>query len=338
MMNDIPPRIIGIGNALVDLTYHVPDLASLPVSLQKDSACLISTEQWHELNRALSNPSNISPGGSSSNTIAGIANLGGAAGLIGVIADDDNGRLLERNLQELSIHSYLAKSASQDKATGNCIVLISEDGTRTMAAYIGVAGELSPQHITKEPICHADVLFLEGYLFDTPKAQEAFYHACAIANEHQTKTIFSLSDISCVQKHKDAICSFLDTIDILFGNRAEILALTDSDNLDDAARRLYTHNIEQACITDGANGAYTVNEKAIVHSPAHYTAQVIDLNGAGDGFAAGFLYAYLYGQSESTDFHACARLGHAYAQKVVETSGPRPSVDAMKDILSQYAS
>lgn len=311
--------IIGIGNALVDLTFEVPSLSDIDPPLEENSARLLSNKEWGILKSNLKNPINLSPGGSACNTIAGIAALGGDTGFIGVIGHDPIANTIKQDLKNNSIKSYLVQSTNPKEPTGCCIVIITPDGNRTMAACLGASVDLSPDHIPEHVISSAHSIFLEGFLFDKTEARNAFVKASKIAKENNVQVAFSLSDISCVRSNKQEILDLLDYVDLLFGNYLEIQLLTDTNSPKDACKALQDIGINNACVTLDEKGALTLHDNTVEHSPAYAISQTTDLNGAGDGFAAGFLFAL----SKGIAFHESAKVANIFAAHVVQEHGPR---------------
>jgi sugar/nucleoside kinase (ribokinase family) len=308
--------IVGIGNSLIDLTFHTPSLD--PFDLTPESAQILPFNQWNELRDLLGKPASISPGGSACNTIAGLAGLGENTGFIGLVGNDNTGNLLKKHLNKINVDSYLA-SSEHDHPTGCCIVIVTPDGKRTMATCIGAASHFAPHHVPANIISSANTILLEGYLFDHEDAQQAFIKAASTAKEHNTSVAFSLSDPSCVRNHKEPILKLLPLINILFSNAEEAMLLTNTSSPADACSELQKIGITNAAITLEDKGALTLAENTVKHTPAFPISHVVDLNGAGDAFAAGFLFALTHNVS----FHDATKTANSFAARVVETHGSR---------------
>ncbi|MSO86273.1 MAG: adenosine kinase [Acidimicrobiia bacterium] len=281
---------------------------------------LIDTERAESLYAAMGQGIEVS-GGSAANTIAGIAAFGGRAAYIGRVGDDELGAVFARDLRATGA-SYTCPPAPDGPPTGRCLVIVSPDAERTMNTYLGSSELFGPDDLDEDLIAAGKVVYLEGYLFDRPAAQEAFWMASRIAHDAGRQVSLTLSDTFCVQRHQDAWRSLLaDQIDLLFANEGEVMALYGVTTVGEAIERVM-NDVEIAAITRGEHGSLVVNKGEVIEVAAHPVDVVVDTTAAGDLYAAGFLFGFTSGRS----LEGCGRLGSLGASAVIGHTGARPAL------------
>ncbi len=312
--------VIAVGNALVDvLSNETVELLGL-LDLDKGTMTMVDRDLSDSIYAALS-PGVESSGGSAANTVAGVASFGGRAAFVGRVGDDQFGQVFAHDLAALGI-AFDGARAKADGPTGRCLVIVTPDADRTLCTYLGVASELSPDDLPVELIDDARFTYLEGYLWDQPTAKEAFRAAAARAHQAGRKVALSLSDPFCVDRHR---VDFLDLIsgdvDLLFANDDELRSLYEVDDFDTAIQKVRNH-CEIAAVTCGAQGSVIVSGDDLHEVAAHPVDTVVDTTGAGDLYAAGFLFALARGYDPIT----AGRLGGLAASEVISHMGARPEV------------
>jgi sugar/nucleoside kinase (ribokinase family) len=313
--------VVGIGNALVDVIAHAADTFLVEHALTKGSMELIDTDRAVHLYRALGTAVEMS-GGSAANTMCGVASLGGRAAYIGKVSDDDLGNVFGHDLNALGV-SFRRGAPAADTPTGRCIIVVTPDAQRTMNTYLGVSSLLSSDDLDEVAIADGAVLYMEGYLFDRDDAKKAFRRAAGVAHEAGRKVSLTLSDSFCVDRHRQDFAALVrDEVDILFGNSDELCSLYELDSLDQAIARVRSE-CELAAITAGKEGSFIVSADDVVEVPAEPVARVLDTTGAGDLYAAGFLYGY----TRDLPLAECGRIGSIAAAEVISHVGPRPLVE-----------
>ncbi|MEX0969277.1 MAG: adenosine kinase [Paracoccaceae bacterium] len=315
-------QVVGIGNAMVDVLARVDDAFLAENSVEKGIMTLIDTARATELYGQMGPAREVS-GGSAANTIAGLAALGARTAYIGKVKDDQLGAIFAHDLraQGAGYETPLAP-ASHKAETGRCMVLVSPDGERSMSTYLGVSEFLSPDDIDAAQMAQAEWLYLEGYRFDGPDSQAAFAKAIAACKGAGGKVSVTLSDPFCVNRHRDAFRTLIhDHVDLLFCNEHELMALYESDSLD-AVLAQARHDVPMLACTVGAKGAHAVMGGQDYHDPAT-AAAVVDVTGAGDLFAAGFLFGVVSGRDAQT----CLAMGNHAAGEVISHIGARPEAD-----------
>ena len=313
--------VVGIGNALVDVISHAPDTFLDEHGLVKGWMDLIDTDRAVQLYQALGSAVQMS-GGSAANTMCGIASFGGAAAYLGKVCDDELGRVFGHDL--LAVGVQFRPGAHHDEVpTGRCIIVVTPDAERTMNTYLGASSLYSVPDVDDAAVAEGRVLYMEGYLYDRPEAKEAFRHAAGIAHSSGRMVSLTLSDSFCVDRHRDDFLSLVDDeVDLLFGNEAEVIALYQTDTFDEAIAELRKH-CPFAAITVGAKGSIIVDGDQMIEVPAVPVRKVIDTTGAGDLYAAGFLY----GLTSGRPLDECGQLGSIAAAEVISHVGPRPLVE-----------
>ncbi|CAK0778212.1 adenosine kinase [uncultured Gammaproteobacteria bacterium] len=312
--------VVGLGNAIVDVLGNADDTFLILNQVTKGAMTLIDAARADQLYAAMGPAVEIS-GGSAANTIVGVAALGGRAAYLGKVRDDQLGEVFRHDIRAAGV-TYDTPSATSGAPTARCLILVTPDAQRSMNTFLGASVDLGPEDIDEALILNSQVTYLEGYLWDPPRAKAAFLKAAALAHSGGRKVALSLSDSFCVNRHRP---EFLDLVanhvDILFANEQEISALYQSADFDQAVAA-----VRAVCplvvLTRGAAGAVVVNGADIHEVPAEPVAQVIDTTGAGDLFAAGFLFGHTNGRS----LLDCARIGAMAAGEIIGHFGARPDV------------
>jgi fructokinase len=310
-------KILGIGNAIVDVLAKVDDEFLKKNKLIKGSMKLINKAEFEDLKKDVK-IEKVVAGGSVANSMAGIAHLQGNPSFIGKINSDNFGELYRKSLQDINVNfSYLEKN--EDLSTGASIILITPDSERTMCTYLGISSHLSADDINENNIIDHELIFLEGYLWDKGTSEKMFNHAISIAKKNKVKIAMSLSDIFCVTRHKADFCNLLkNDLDILIGNENEINELASKKNLLDSVNQLKELN-KLIVITRSENGSMVVKNNEITTCNSIKVNRVLDLTGAGDLFAAGFLKEYL----DKSDIKKCLETGSVLASKIIQKIGAR---------------
>jgi sugar/nucleoside kinase (ribokinase family) len=310
--------VVGIGNAIVDVLSHIDEAGLIRLGLPKGAMQLIDGATAEALYQRIG-PAVECSGGSAANTIAGIASLGGHAAYVGKVRDDAWGAVFQHDLRALGVH-YATAPASAGPATARCFVLVTPDGQRTMQTFLGISVELGPDDVPAALIDRAQVTYLEGYLFDPPAAQRAFRAAARSAHEAGRKVALSLSDSFCVERHRNEFRELIgDHVDILFANEHEVGALYQTPDFD-AALQLVRDQAEIVVLTRGPQGSVIARGSELHLIDAAPVARVVDTTGAGDLYAAGFLFGLTHGY----DLARCGRIGAIAAAEVISHFGARP--------------
>ncbi len=313
--------VVGIGNALVDVIAPTTDAFLVRHGLVKGSMTLIETERAVDLYAALGSAVEMS-GGSAANTVCGVASFGGRAAYIGKVDDDDLGEVFAHDMRAVGV-TFRGGGVDHGTPTGRCVIVVTPDAQRTMNTFLGVSSLLGVEDLDEEVIADAGVLYMEGYLYDRPAAKGAFHRAAEVAQANGRIVSLTLSDSFCVDRHRDDFRALVsDRVDLLFGNRDELLALYETDSFD-AAIAAVRSDCEMTAITTGPQGCVVVTADEVISVPAVAVDSVIDTTGAGDLFAAGFLY----GLTSGRDLRSCGTLGSIAAAEVIAHVGPRPLVE-----------
>jgi len=315
-------EVVGVGNALVDVLSPCEDGFLAENGIEKGIMQLIDTGRATELYGAMGPAKEVS-GGSAANTIAGLAALGAKTAYVGKVKDDQLGDVFAHDMvAQGAVYEVPRAPRNHDAETGRCLVLVTPDGERSMNTYLGVTEFLTPDDIDPDMMAEADWLYLEGYRFDGPESHAAFAKAIDAAKENGGKVSITLSDPFCVERHRDAFKTMIaDHIDLLFCNEHELMSLYQTDDLQDAIEAVSGDCALTAC-TLGAEGAIMISGQERVRVPAEAT-KVVDATGAGDLFAAGFLYGLVHGR----DLATCGRMGCIAAGEVISHIGARPDQD-----------
>jgi sugar/nucleoside kinase (ribokinase family) len=310
--------VVGIGNAIVDVIAHAEEPFLAGEGLAKGAMTLVDAERAEALYRKMG-PAIESSGGSAGNTMAGIAALGGAGGYIGKVRDDLLGQVFRHDITAIGVR-FETPAATAGGGTARCLIMVTPDGQRTMATYLGACVELGPEDIDERLIGAAQVTYLEGYLFDPPRAQQAFRSAAAAAHRAGRQVALSLSDPFCVGRHRADFRELVaGEVDILFANEAEICSLYETDSFDAAAAAVRGH-VAIAALTRSEKGSLVIGRGEAHAVPAAPVEQVVDTTGAGDLYAAGFLYGLTRGLTLPT----CGAIGSLCAAEIISHVGARP--------------
>jgi fructokinase len=311
-------KILGIGNAIVDVLAKVDDEFLEKKKLTKGSMKLINKSEFEDLKKNIK-IEKVVAGGSVANTIAGISHLKGRVSFIGKINSDDFGKMYRKSLQDINVNfAYLEKN--ENLSTGASIILITPDSERTMCTYLGISSHLSANDINENNIIDNDLIFLEGYLWDKGTSEKMFKHTINIAKKNKVKIAMSLSDIFCVTRHKQEFYNLLkNDLDILIGNENEINELTDKKNLLDSVNQLRRLN-KLIVITKSENGSMAIQNNEVINCNSTKVEKILDLTGAGDLFAAGFLNEYINNQS---NIKKCLNSGSILASMIIQKIGAR---------------
>ncbi|MEZ5831214.1 MAG: adenosine kinase [Dongiaceae bacterium] len=321
--------VVGIGNAIVDVLAHCEDSFIEEMRLNKGAMTLIGTDRAEELYDAMGPAMEIS-GGSAANTTVGIASLGGRAAFIGKVGNDQLGGIFRHDVRAAGVH-YDIPPAHSTTPTARSMILVTPDAERTMNTFLGACHELTPDDIDPHLIQRARVTYMEGYLWDPPLAKEAFLKAARIAHDAGQEVALTLSDSFCVKRYlREFQDLVMNHVDILFANIGEITALWETDDWDEAARITQQH-CDLAALTRSELGSVIVTADEMIEIPAWPVDQVVDLTGAGDLYASGFLYGYTHGR----DFETCGRIASLAAGEVISHIGARPETPLAELLLSR---
>ena len=303
-------KILGIGNAIVDVLCKVSDEFLLKHSLTKSTMKLIDEKEFKELISSLEIAETIS-GGSVANSIVGLSQLGNEVGFIGKINDDDMGHKYENGLKKEKV-SFFYNKKNEPIPTGSCLILITPDSERTMCTFLGTAGKINDNDVDEQIVKNSDITFLEGYLWDEGEPQKAFEKAINCSN----KVAMSLSDLFCVERHKKNFLELIkNKLDIIFANEQEMLSLTNSKSFDDVINFCKVIN-KDMIITRGEKGAISIKGNKIEECEASKNLKIKDLTGAGDLFAAGFLHGYINNFSSKESLAKGTELSAKIIQKI----------------------
>lgn len=311
-------NVLAIGNAIVDVLAQVSDNFLDTHGMVKASMALVDGGKAEAIYAQMGKTLETS-GGSAANTAAGIAALGGKVQYIGRVRNDPLGATFSREIRNLGV-LYETPAATEGASTARCMILITPDAQRTMNTFLGASIDLSPDDIDAAAIARAEIVYLEGYLWDQPRAKDAMRKAMRLAHEAGRKVAMSLSDSFCVDRHRDEFQHLVEHhIDILFANEAEIKSLYQVEDFDDALQHV-RHHVDIAALTRSEKGSVILRGEEVHIIDAVPGVKVIDTTGAGDLYAAGFLYGFTH----DFDLHACGRLGSLCAAEVIAQIGPRP--------------
>ena len=306
-------KILGIGNAIVDVICKVNDQFITQNNLTKSTMKLVDEAEFKKLLSTLKIEETVS-GGSVANSIVGLSQLGDKVGFIGKISDDDLGNKYEEGLKKENVQFFYSKK-KESIPTGTCLILITPDSERTMITFLGIAGKINENDIDANAVKNSEILFLEGYLWDEGEPKKAFEKAINNSN----KVAMSLSDLFCVERHKSHFLELVkNKLDITFANEQEIMSLIDTKKFDDVINFAKETN-KLIIITRGDKGAIAINNSEIVECAAKKNLQLKDLTGAGDLFAGGFLHGFINKKSIKESLET----GTEMSSKVIQIIGAR---------------
>ena len=310
-------KILGIGNAIVDVFVKVDDNFLLKNNLIKGSMKLLEKQEFESLKSTIK-IEKIEAGGSVANTMVGIAYLGGHPSFIGKVNSDEFGNIYKKSLQKINVN-FLYSEKEENLPTGASIIFITPDSERTMCTYLGISSQLSKEDINEDYIKDYEIIFLEGYLWDKGISEEMFKHVIQLAKKNNVKIAMSLSDIFCVTRHREDFFKLLkNDLNILIGNENEINELMQKNNLLDSINELKKFN-KIIIITRSEDGSLAILNNEIINCESTKVEKIIDLTGAGDLFAAGFFKEYL----ENSNIKKCLQTGSELAAKVIQKIGAR---------------
>ena len=315
--------IICIGNALVDSLQQIEEEVIDNLNLNKARMTLVDKERSNFLLKNMPNPT-YAAGGSAANTAYWIAALGGSVGFIGKISDDDLGNQFKSSLSEHGLNDFTVFEEG-DEQTGLCAIFITPDGERTMNTYLGAGAQLSMGDLDEESIKNCNILYMEGYLWDRLPSKEAFLYASSINKQSGGKNALSLSDVFCVEAHRDSFVDLIkENIDFVFCNEDEIKALTEQDSIEKSLDFINKNfpKLDQLICTLGPKGAIVMKDSKQYFFDAT-EADVVDKTGAGDYFAAG----YLFGIEKKLSMEEAALIANKSAAHVISEIGVRPKND-----------
>jgi fructokinase len=307
-------KILGIGNAIVDVICKVNDSFIEQNNLTKSTMKLFFDEnEFKNLLTNLKIEKTVS-GGSVANSIVGLSQLGDKVGFIGKVSDDDFGSKYEEGLKKEQVEYFYSKK-KEELPTGTCLILVTPDSERTMCTFLGTAGKINENDVSSDAIKKSEIIFLEGYLWDEGEPKKAFDKAINNAN----KVAMSLSDLFCVDRHKPHFLNLVkDKLDITFANEQEITSLIDAKNFNEVINFSKQLN-KLVIVTRGEKGAVAVNGNEVFESEIQKNLKIIDLTGAGDLFAAGFLHGYI----NKISINECLKKGTEMSSKVIQQIGAR---------------
>ena len=322
--------VLGIGNAIVDVIARADDDFLVAQKMQKGGMALIDEARARTIYDAMGPAVGIS-GGSAANTIVGVASFGARAAFVGKVKDDELGRIFAHDIRKAGV-SFETRPAADGPSTARCYIMVTPDGERTMNTYLGAAQNLHPDDLDEEAIAASAIVYLEGYLWDPEDAKDAFLKAAAVAHRAGRMVALTLSDSFCVDRYRSEFIALLrdGVVDLLFANEAELKSLYETSEFEAGVAAL-RNDARLAAVTRSEKGCVVVSRKGINAVPAAPVDNLVDTTGAGDLFAAGFLF----GLARNRDYVAAGRLGALAAAEVIQHLGARPEV-SLRDLAGQH--
>lgn len=312
-----PYHVVAIGNAIVDVLAFAQEGMISALSIKKGTMQLIDEKRAHDLYAQMGPATEVS-GGSAANTLAGLASLGAKTAFIGKVYQDELGRIFRHDMQAVGVE-FLTPAADKGKSTARCLILVTPDGQRTMNTFIGACNELDESDIDEAVIAKAQIVYGEGYMWDEPCAKNALRKAFALAKTHGAKIAFTLSDTFCVERYREDFKALMqDSFDILFCNESEMRAMYPDQDFPAILDKLQGM-CEIIAVTCGDKGSIILTKDERIHVDAVAVREVVDTTGAGDLYAAGFLYGLTHGLS----LKRCGELGSACASDIITHLGAR---------------
>ena len=321
--------VLCIGNAIVDIIARCEDDFLVDQEITKGGMTLIDMVRAEELYASMG-PAIEASGGSAGNTAAGIASFGGKAAYFGKVADDHLGKVFRHDIKAIGV-DFDTPSLDYGEMTARSMIFVTPDGERSMNTYLGACTKLSAKDIEADVVKDSAIIYFEGYLWDPADAKVAIREAAALAHESGRKVAMTLSDAFCVDRYRDEFLELIrsNTVDIVFANESELRSLYQTADLQTAMAAI-REDCELSAVTMGAEGSFVVTRERTGKIDAHPVDDVVDTTGAGDLYAAGFLY----GLTNGRELDECAVLGGLAAAEVIQQIGPRPQV-SLKDLASQ---
>ncbi|UFZ02258.1 adenosine kinase [Bradyrhizobium ontarionense] len=329
-MTDAKYDVLGIGNAIFDVLVQADEAFLARHGMTKGGMALIDEARAAAIYRDMG-PATEMSGGSAANTIVGLASLGARAAYVGKVKDDQIGRMYTHDIRAAGV-AFDTAPAADGPATGCSYILVTPDGERTMNTYLGAAQNLTPADIDPAQIAAARIIYLEGYLWDPKDAKDAFVKAATIAHDAGREVALTLSDAFCVDRYREEFLDLLrgGTVDLVFANETELHSLYQTSDFDGALKQL-REDATLGIVTRSDKGCVVVSNDGVIAVPAHPIETLVDTTGAGDLFAAGFLF----GLVRKTGYEAAGRFGGLAAAEVIQHIGARPQV-SLKDLAAQH--
>lgn len=326
-MTDERLHVVGIGNAIVDVMAYVDDAFLDAHGLPKGAMTLVDYDRSQTLYQAMGACAECS-GGSVANSLAGFSSFGGRSAFIGKVADDALGDIFRADAHQVGVQ-FVTSPSTAGHRTASCLVMVTPDAQRTMQTYLGVAGDIRQEDIDDSLVASGEVLYIEGYLWDEPETIASLRKAIRIARENGRKVAFSLSDLFCVDRHREEFLELIsEHLDIVFANEQEVMALYQTEDFDEAVRAI-RGQCEIAALTRSADGSVLVTPDEAIVVPAEKVANVVDTTGAGDLYAAGLLYGLTHG----FPLAEAGALGGKAAGQIITHLGAR-ALKPLSDILA----
>jgi sugar/nucleoside kinase (ribokinase family) len=310
--------VVGIGNAIVDVMAYVEDRFLEQQGMRKATMTLVDADRAHGIYTALGACTECS-GGSVANSMAGIASFGGSAAFIGKTSSDALGDIFHQDLERIGVTCRTSRITDPKERTAHCLIAVTPDAERTMNTFLGVSNRLDVEDIDESLIAQSKILYIEGYLWDSPGTIHALRHAIRLARKHGVRVAFTLSDVFCVERHRESFLGLVDhKLDIVFANEAELCALYETNTLEQALLALQGR-CALGVVTKGAAGSVLLTHYDRTEIPASPISQVIDTTGAGDLYASGVLFGLTHGLG----LRRAGELGSLAASEVIAHLGAR---------------